>query len=683
MRVGIDTGGTFTDCVAVGDDGVVRAHKRPSEPGAPWRPVLDGARVLAGDDSIGEASGASRGASLEPVASGRSGSIDLVHSTTVATNALLERRGGPTLLVTTAGFEDVLELRRQTRPRLYALHPTLPDPLVPAALRLGVDERLAADGSVVRAPTPETLAELRGRAEAAIAAHGARSIAVCLLHAYANPAHERQVAAALAPLGLPLSLSSEVLPLMREYERTSTTVVDAYVKPVVAPYLARLGETIHAVRVMQSNGGATAAAEAAERPVRTLLSGPAAGVIGAQAVARAAGVGDAITFDMGGTSTDVALVAGGEVVVEDEAEVAGCVLQLPLLAIHTVGAGGGSILWRDAGGALKVGPESAGAEPGPAAYDRGGARPTVTDANVVLGRLPPVGLLGGAMPLSRDRAVAAVAALAAELGVPVERAAEDALAVAAAVMARAIKVISVERGYDPAVLTLLPFGGAGALHACAVARELGVRRILVPPSPGLLCAYGALVADVVHDVVATVARPAGARLSTAELAPSFLPLTAAAMRALDRDGVAAAARRFARAATLRYHGQSFALTVALERGVDDVVAAFHEAHRARYGYALADRPVELVTLRLRARGQTSAPPPPVEPADAGAAEVARTLLIADGVAHDAPVLLRRRLRPGVSVRGPALVAEYSATTLLPADARADVLPTGALAITLD
>jgi N-methylhydantoinase A len=669
LRIGIDSGGTFTDVVAVDGHGQLRAVKLPSSRDEAWRPVIDGARQVAGDVTIGE----------------------LVHSTTVATNALLERSGGPALLVTTAGFEDVLELARQTRPELYALNPQLPLPLIDAPLRLGLAERLAADGSVLRAPDAAALAALRDRVEHAIKTSGVRAIAVCLLHAYVNDAHERLVAETLAPLGLPISLSSDVLPLPREYERTSTTVVDAYVKPVVTPYLARLAELAPAgtrVRVMQSSGGAMSAAEAAARPVRTLLSGPAAGVIGAQAVARAAGVGDVITFDMGGTSTDVALIAGGEVASTDEAEVAGCVLQLPMLAVHTVGAGGGSIVWRDGGGALKVGPESAGAAPGPAAYDRSGARMTITDANVVLGRLPPAGLLGGAMPLSAERARVVVGELAATLGVTVERAAEDALAVAAAVMARAIKVISVERGHDPAAFTLLPFGGAGALHACAVARELGMTRLLVPPSPGLLCAYGALAAEVAHDAVATIARtlPAGARLAPDALAADFLPLTAAAMRALDGDGVPPASRRFVRTATLRYAGQSFALSVPLGREVEDVVAAFHAAHAARYGYALAERAVELVTLRLRARGLGEAPPLPREPApaegDDGPVEIGRVGLWLDGERHDAPLLSRRRLRAGVSVRGPALIAEYSATTLLTADARADVLPSGALAVTL-
>ncbi len=649
------------------------AYKLPSQPASPWVPVLEGARRLAAGSAIAE----------------------LSHSTTVATNALLERRGGPVALVTTAGLEDVLEIGRQARPHLYALHPVLPAPLVEAALRFGVDERLAHDGSVVRALTAAALEELRARVAAAVSERGVRAIAVCLLHAYANDAHERAVAEALAPLGVPISRSSAVLPLPREYERTSTTVVDAYVRPIVAPYLARLAPVDEAgaarVRILASNGGAMSATDAAAQPARTLLSGPAAGVVGALAVARACGVADAITLDMGGTSTDVALIAGGQVALTDEATVAGCVLQLPMMSIHTVGAGGGSIAYLDPAGALKVGPASAGAEPGPAAYDRGGTLPTVTDANVMLGRLPPAGLLGGAMPLSAERARAALAPLAERLGVGVAAAAEDLLAVAAAVMARAIKVVSVERGHDPAAFTLLPFGGAGALHACAVARELGMTRILVPPSPGLLCAYGALTADVAHDFVATLLRPAGARLPPSEIASAFLPLVQAAARAFDQagaggvDGIDPAARRLLRAATLRYRGQSFELTVPLRRddggAVEDLVAAFHEAHRARYGYALA-HDVELVTLRLRAVGMSEPMSPPVEPRDDGPVEIGRIALGCAGRVHDAPLLLRRRLAPGVTVAGPALVAEYSSTTFLPPDARAEVLPSGALAIAL-
>jgi N-methylhydantoinase A len=671
LRVGVDAGGTFTDVVALGGDGALRVHKLPSQPGNPAAPVAAALAQLREGD--GEAL------------------TELVHSTTVATNALLERRGGPVALVTTAGFEDVIELGRQARPRLYALHPTLTPPLVEARHRLGVAERLAADASVVLAPTAAVLDELRARVQALAASDGIRAVAICTLHSYVDGKHERAIAEALAPLGLPLSLSSEVLPLMREYERASTTVVDAYVKPVMAPYLEELGRALAParLRVMQSSGGALAADEAARHPVRTILSGPAAGVIGAQAVARTAGLDAVITLDMGGTSADVALIAGGECALTDEAELAGCALQMPMLAVHTVGAGGGSIARLDAAGALKVGPESAGAQPGPAAYDRGGLLPTVTDANVVLGRLP-VGLLGGAMPLSRARAEAALLPLAQQLGVTVERAAEDVLDVAAAVMARAIKVISVERGHDPAAFTLLPFGGAGALHACQVARELDMRRILVPPSPGLLCAYGALAADVRYDFVSTRLRTVGAALEpsrpstspatqgsldVAALAGEWLPLTQAAMAALDRDGVPPEARKLERWASLRYRGQSFELMVAA-RG--DLVAAFHAAHRERYGYALPDRDVELVTLRLRAVGRVPAPPVPREPLEPGPVELARVPLVLDGVTTEAPLLARARLRPGVTLAGPALIGEYSATTLLAHGWRGEVLPSGAL-----
>lgn len=652
-RVGVDSGGTFTDVVALDSSGTLRVHKLASNAGEPARPIVEALRMLDGDALT-----------------------ELVCSTTVATNALIERRGGPVLLVTTRGFEDVLELGRQARPKLYALHPVVTPPLVAEAHRLGVDERLAADGSVVRALTAEALAELRARVEPLIARDGIAAIAICTLHAHVDDRHERAIAEALAPLGLPISRSSDVLPLAREYERTSTTVADAYVKPAIAPYLSSLAETIAArLAVMQSSGGRITAGEAARRPVRTILSGPAAGVIGARAILRAAQIDDAITLDMGGTSADVALIFGGECASTDEAEVAGCALQLPMLAVHSVGAGGGSIASRDAGGALKVGPESAGASPGPAAYDRGGQLPTVTDANVVLGRLPS--LLGGALPLSATRAREAIAPLAEKLGTSIERAAEDILDVAAAVMARAIKVISVERGHDPAAFALVPFGGAGALHACRVARELAMTRIFVPPAPGLLCAYGALAADARHDFVRTLQRAAENSLDSSSLAGEWLPLTEAAMRALDDDGVPPEARKLERTASLRYRGQSFELLVAA-RG--DLVRAFHEAHEARYGYALRDRAVELVSLRLAAVGRTPPPPPLAEPHEAGPIEVGRASLVVDGKTHEAPLLSRRRLRAGLAVAGPALVLEYSATTLVAPGWRAEVLPSGALVL---
>jgi len=660
VRVGVDTGGTFTDVVARSATGL-RAVKRLSTPRDPAEAVLDGVRRAAADS--------------QPV--------EVVHSTTVATNALLERRGGPTLLVTTAGFEDVLEIGRQARPSLYALHPVVAPPLVGAAHRIGVRERLAFDGGVVTPLEPSTLEALRAQVARLRDADGIRSVAVCLLHAYANPAHERLVREALLELGLPISLSSDVLPVVREYERTSTTVVDAYVRPIMEPYLQRLGRELRParLRVMQSNGGAMSADDAAARPVRTLLSGPAAGVVGALRVARAAGVGDLVTFDMGGTSTDVALVIGGALDVGDEGKVAGCPIQLPMLAIHTIGAGGGSIARRDEGGALKVGPQSAGADPGPAAYGRGGTSPTVTDADLVLGRLDPARFLGGEMALDATAARAMMAQLGAELGVAPERAAEDVVAVADAVMARAIKTISVERGHDPAELTLVPFGGAGGMHACAVARELGMSRMLLPPQPGLLCAYGALAADVAHDFVHTLLTPTGPSLRARALGLELDRLQACAEQALDADGVPPARRSYQPSCTMRYRGQSFELSVPIETEEDDLVAAFHAAHRRRYGWAL-DRDVELVTLRLRAVGATDEEPLAMPPPSSAPPAASRITCIHRGRAYGAVVHDRRALAECATVEGPALIVEYSATTFLDPGSSGRVLPGGALLVTV-
>jgi N-methylhydantoinase A len=648
-RVGVDTGGTFTDLIAF-DGTSLRVAKRLSTPGDPAAAVLDGVSRVT--ERAGE----------------------VVHSSTVATNALLTRAGGPTVLVATAGFEDLLELRRQARPKLYALHPVVEPPLVGEPHRIGIDERMSADGTPLRAPAEAALRELREK----IAALGAKSIAVCLLHAYANPAHERAVAEALAPLGLPISLSSEVLPLPREYERTSTTVADAYVRPVMAPYLERLERALKParLRVMLSNGGAREAEAAARHPVRTLLSGPAAGVVGALAIARAAGVEDLITFDMGGTSTDVALVSGGRIATTEDAEVAGCPIQLPMLAVHTVGAGGGSIARVDEGGALKVGPQSAGADPGPAAYGRGGREPTVTDANLVLGRLDPARFLGGEMRLDAAAARAVLAPLADRLGRSIEAAAEDVLAVADAVMARAVRRISVERGEDPARFTLVPFGGAGAMHACAVARELGISRVLVPPSPGLLCAYGALIADRIVERVETRLRDVGPRLDAALLDADFARLEAEARPLVEGT---ASEPCLDRTVAMRYRGQSFELMVP---AAGELVAAFHGAHRARFGYALDGDPVELVSLRLRACGCAEPAPLPVEPCADGDAQIARATCIFAGRAYGASVLERRRLREGARFEGPALIVEYSATTFVPPDARAEVGRDGCLALVL-
>jgi N-methylhydantoinase A len=603
VRIGIDTGGTFTDVVA--EDG--RVLKLPSRPGAPHEPVVEAMQRLGGGL--------------------------LVHSTTVATNALLTRSGGPTALVTTAGFEDVLEIGRQARPKLYALHPRKPPPLL--SLRFGVDERLDANGEVLKAPVG--LDELREKIRAA----NVRSIAICLLHSYVNPAHEQLVAAALAPLGLPMSLSSQVLPVPREYERTSTTAADAYVHPVVVPYMRQIA----AGKILQSNGGVLSLEEAAARPIATALSGPAAGVVGALSVARQAKISDLVTLDMGGTSTDVALVVGGECALSDEAQVAGVVLQLPMLAIHTVGAGGGSIARVDEGGALKVGPESAGAEPGPACYGRA-LLPTVTDANLILGRLSADHFLGGAVKLDLARAAQALGSLG-----KIDEVAEGITAVADMVMARAIKAISVERGVDTRDFTLVPFGGAGGMHACGVARELGMTKILIPPSPGLLCAHGALSADEIRERVVTLLTT---DLTAAEPARDKL--------AQELEGA------LSFVAHLRYRGQSFDLPV--EMG-GDLAEKFHQAHQKRYGFALPDRAVELVTVRARSIVRTLALAPPLERDDGGPPQVGQLRSRWDGRDYQTPIYARSRLRDRLV--GPALIVEYSATSYVPPGAECEAV----------
>ena len=567
MRIGIDTGGTFTDLVALGDDGALQILKVASTPEDPARALLDAVQKFV------------RGA-------------EVVHSTTVATNALLQRRGGPTALVCTKGFEDLIELRRQARPQLYALHPVVPPPLVD--VRVGLDERMDASGRAIKVPSA---ADLDAVVSAIIAVDGIRSVAVAFLHAHLNGTHERMIAEKLRVAGFAVSISSEVLPREREYERTSTTLIDAYLQPVVRPYLERLRAAIGDLQVMGSNGGTTGVDEAIRHSVRTVLSGPAAGVVGARAVAKAAKIENVVTLDMGGTSTDIALLTGASLELEwtEETELDGNPIQLPMLAVKTIGAGGGSIARIDSGGVLKVGPQSAGASPGPAAYDQGGTLPTLTDAHVVVGHLDA--LLDGTFALDRERSRAAIQTIA-ERDRSVEETADGMIRVADAMMARAVKAISVERGRDLREYTLMPFGGAGGLHACAVARELGMRRVFVPPSPGLLCAYGALAAEVQHEILHSVAKDE-------DLLARFSALEAEASRRLAKENIAADRMRFERVATLRYRGQSFELAVSAKDSApssssasSQLSAAFERAHRVRYGYTL-DAPVELVTLRVR------------------------------------------------------------------------------------
>jgi N-methylhydantoinase A len=638
LRIAIDTGGTFTDCVAL-VDGRMQVLKLASTPGDP------GSAVLAG---------------VEQLSAGLAAEVR--HGTTVGTNAMLERKGARVAFVTTAGFEDTIAIGRQTRTKLYAWQQDAPVCLVEPALRFGVPERVSAEGEILRSPTDAELAELRER----VRASGAEAIAISLLFAFVNPENERRVEAALRPLGLPVSVGHRILPEFREYERGSTLVVNAYLAPKMEGYLLGLERKVSeregggAVQVMQSSGGIVGAVLAAAEPVRTVLSGPAGGVIGAWAMARAAGFERVIGFDMGGTSTDVFLAdaASGGPGLTGESVVAGVPVSVPMLDIHTAGAGGGSLARFDAGGLLRVGPESAGSVPGPVCFGRG-EEPTVTDANLLLGRLDAEQFMGGAVRLDVERARAAFERKRGALA-SVEAFAEGVLRVVETQMERAIRVISVERGHDPRRFTLVAFGGGGPVHACAVARALRVPRVLVPAMPGALSAVGILLADAVRDYSRTVMLP-GERMG--ELEHEFAALEAAGVPEMGAGHV------MERSVDVRYRGQGYELNVACDAASAD---RFHAMHELRYGFANRERALEIVNVRLRVRVPAERYAPAAEETVAGdGAQALRgeRAVYFDGAWVQARVYDRERLRPGDAIAGPALVAEYTSVTVLPPDAR--------------
>jgi N-methylhydantoinase A len=679
VLVGIDVGGTFTDFVLL-QEGALRIFKLSTTPDDQSRAIVAGLNTLA----------------LPP-----DRPLQIVHGMTVATNALLERRGARTALLTSAGFGDVLIIGRQNRPFLYRLHQERPPALVAEAHIFEVAERLAADGSTI-IPLDEAavialadrLADASGGLPAGEAGATIDSLAIVFLFSFRNPVHEQRAAALLnARLPtLPISLSSAILPEYREYERTATTVINAYVQPLVARYLERLQASLGAggstegsvpgpaVRIMQSNGGAIGLAQAAREPARLVLSGPAGGVVGAFAVAQQArphAPVQLITFDMGGTSTDVAL-CNGAIPTTAESYIGDLPLRLPVIDIHTVGAGGGSVAFIDQGGALHVGPRSAGAVPGPAAYGRGGSEPTVTDANVLLGRLPPQGFLGGQgdVTLNVAAARAVLAALGERIGLSAEQTALGVIRVANATMERALRRVSVERGHDPRAFTLLPFGGAGPLHACDLADALGVRRILVPPFPGVLSAYGMLVAGIATEASQSILYTAtGLAAEPAPLHTALAALDARVRAVLANEGVAHPT--LTATLDLRYRGQSYELGVALATdggtrlgttALRDAVTAFHALHQQRYGYALPDETVEVVTLRLRAEApgaEAALPALPPGNTDAAAARVGEQWVwfSADGPAAT-PLYDRARLQPNNRLNGPALILQYDTTTVL-------------------
>ena len=634
LRLGIDVGGTFTDLVALSEAGLVTA-KVPSTPRDQSEGVMN----------VMEASGVEA-----------SSVAALAHGMTVATNALLERRGARTALVTTEGFRDILEVARQNRPSLYDLSVDRPPPLVPRGLRFTVKERMGPEGEIEpldEGSLQEAVEVLKGA--------DVEAVAVCLLFAFAHPGHERRVGEALRE-ALPdvhVSLSSEVLPEFREYERFSTTAADAYLGPKLAAYLENLAQKtgeagMSPPLIMQSSGGVVPVEDAARDAAGCVLSGPAGGVVGAAYVGSLCGYDDLLTFDMGGTSTDVAPVVGGEAQTTTETVVAGVPIKLPMVDVHTVSAGGGSVAWADAGGALRVGPRSADAEPGPAAYGRGGGEPTVTDANLFLGYLADGAKLGGEMVLDRDLSEGALTALGEELGLDAGETALGIVRVANAEMVRALRVISVERGLDPREFALLAFGGAGGMHACALAEELGMDTVLVPRAGGVLSALGLAISDLRRDYV----RPYLAALDDLDgeaFEGRYREMEDAASGDLEGP-------EYARRADLRYEGQSFELTVDAH-APGNLEEDFHAAHEGRYGYKMEDEPVELVNLRLVATVPVEKPVLD-EPGPAGGARTGRRGANFDGTSREVPVFDREKMGKGDEVEGPAVVEFRESTCVV-------------------
>jgi N-methylhydantoinase A len=677
LRIAIDTGGTFTDCVWI--DPKTRRLKMLkvfSTPADPSQAIVEALQKISPTSEC-----------------------ILLHGTTVGTNTLLERKGARTALITTKGFEDAIEIGRQARPKLYDFFFDRIEPLVPNDLRFGVNERTAADGKILTAPTPQELRDLSDRISAATP----QSIAISLLFSFANTKNEEAVARSLNSLAIPLSISHQILPEFREYERSSTIVINAYLQPVMQRYLENLAARAHfwdqrtsaaeasealaapgarlksgpshsssRIFVMQSSGGITALSTAAREPVRTVLSGPAGGVVGAAATARASGFTKIIAFDMGGTSTDVSLVEG-EIKTATDAHIAGLPISVPMLDIHTVGAGGGSLARFDAAGVLHVGPESAGADPGPICYGRG-TLPTVTDANLILGRLQPTKFLGGdfILDLDRTRRITQEWLKHQHSSLTLEKFAAGVIRVINATMEKAIRVVSIERGRDPRHFALVAFGGAGALHACALAEALSIPQIIVPAFPGALSALGILASNVVKDYSRTVLWRVSGKIPTAQLNQEFAGLEKAAAKDFAEENWKGRPN-YDRSVDLRYRGQGYELNLALGK---NLLQDFQQEHHRRYGYSHPSREIELVTLRLRAILKSK----PLEAitihvgtdafvrpsrAKLGGPSSPKAPVQFEGKTLEAPIHSRDALRPGKKYPGPAIIAEYSATTLIP------------------
>lgn len=685
LRIAIDTGGTFTDCIWIDPaTRCLRMLKVFSTPADPSQAIVDALKRIPSNNEV-----------------------ILLHGTTVGTNTLLERKGARTALVTTAGFEDAIEIGRQARPKLYDFFFERVEPLVPKELRFGVNERTACDGEILTGPTAE---ELRDLAEK-IATAKPQSVAVSLLFCFANPKNEQAVADELKRLAVPISISHQILPEFREYERTSTVVINAYLQPVMQSYLrnlenraslrendaestagtaveerrfsvaesalkkgalapvsaaaSRKPEAAH-IFVMQSSGGITALSTAAREPVRTVLSGPAGGVVGAATTARASDFQNIIAFDMGGTSTDVSLVEG-EIKLATDAQIAGLPIGVPMLDIHTVGAGGGSLARFDAASVLRVGPESAGADPGPICYGRG-LQPTVTDANLILGRLRPTKFLGGDLTLDETRTRAITKEWLNKQGsnLSLEKFANGVIRVVNATMEKAIRVVSIERGRDPRQFALVAFGGAGGLHACTLAEALSIPHVIVPPFPGALSALGILASDVVKDYSRTILWRVSREVPKAKLNGEFAALEKIAVNDFAREHWTGRPR-YHRTVDLRYRGQGYELNLPLTR---NLLRDFEQEHQRRYGYTHPNREIELVTLRLRAVIKSQLVRVGGEPFVRSRAKRSRLsppedAVVFSGKKQKTKIYAREELIPNQRYKGPAIVTEYSATTVVP------------------
>ena len=648
LRIAIDTGGTFTDCIWV-DHGHIRALKVFSTPSDPSRAILHALQKI-----------------------GTSGDLTLLHGTTVGTNTLLQRKGARVALVTTAGFEDAIEIGRQARPKLYDFFFDRIEPLVSSELRFGLNERTGCDGKIIEPIRASDLMSLFAQ----IRRKRPQAIAVSLLFSFANPSNELAVAAVLKKLGIPLSVSHEILPEFREYERASTVVMNAYLQPIMQGYLESLDRKARQsvasrqqsvrVFVMQSSGGITTLDSAARQPVRTVLSGPAGGVVGAVAMARRSGFEQIISFDMGGTSTDVALV-NGKPRPSSQAEIAGLPIGVPMLGIHTVGAGGGSLARFDAAGALRIGPESAGADPGPICYGRG-QQPTVTDANLLLGRLQPDAFLGGefVLDLERTRRIVTEWLKRQRSTLTVEQFAAGVVRVVNATMEKAVRVVSIERGHDPRDFALIAFGGAGGLHACDLAEALQIPQVVVPVFPGALSSFGILVSDVVKDHSRTLLWRFTGRPPINKLENEFAALRRNAEKDFRREGWQGTIH-YERSLDVRYRGQGYELNIPY---TPSLRTSFEREHQRRYGFVYPTRELELVTLRLRATITSSrSPRPDTSIAPSLAKRDVRAPLPARLIFNDKPlsaaIYARESLQAGRKYFGPAVITEYSATTVVP------------------